>query len=78
MIFPHSPLRVFADPLGDIRLRGHDALLERTLPRKLKVFVLAAVWLRDCANQKDYFYNTHCKISTTASDSRFSAAYVGV
>jgi hypothetical protein len=56
MILLHSPLRVFADPLGDIGLCGHDALRERTPPRKLQAFLLTAIRLRDCANQNDDAY----------------------
>ena len=56
MILLHSPLRVFADPLGDIGLCSHDALHERTPPRKLQAFLLTAIRLRDCANQNDDAY----------------------
>ena len=63
MKFLHGPFRVVADPLGDIGLRGHDALPERTVPRKLKVLVLTLVRLRDCADQKDDFQEVHGEIS---------------
>ena len=56
MILLYSPLRMFADPLGDIGLCSHDALHERAPPRKLQALLLTAIRLRDCANQNDDAY----------------------
>src|ERR1700731_942735 len=52
---PRHPCGMLADPLRDIGLRGHHALLERTVPRELKRLFLAVVGIGDGTNGQDDF-----------------------
>src|SRR5215216_992090 len=55
MIALDGPLRMLADPPRHVGLGSHDALLQRSLPGKLQVLVLASVRLRDRADQHHDF-----------------------
>jgi hypothetical protein len=46
---------MIADPLGDIGLRGHHALLKRTVPGELKILFFAIGRIRDGTNGQDDF-----------------------
>jgi hypothetical protein len=53
--FPGGPLGMVADPLGDVRLCRHHALIERAIPGELKIFVLAISGIGDGADCQDDF-----------------------
>ena len=54
--FLGAPCRMLTNPLGDIGLRGHHALLGRTVPVELKVLFLAIGGIGDGADGQDDFY----------------------
>jgi hypothetical protein len=49
---------VLADPLRDIGLRGHHALLDRTIPGELQVLFFAIGWIGDGTDGQDDFYQS--------------------
>jgi hypothetical protein len=53
--FPGDPLGMVADPLGDVGLRSHHALIERAIPGELKIFFLAIGRIGDGADGQDDF-----------------------
>src|ERR1017187_3553970 len=53
--FPCRPGRMFANPLGDIGLRSHHALSDRTVPDELKRFFLAISGICDGTDSQDDF-----------------------
>jgi hypothetical protein len=53
--FPGGPLGMVPDPLGDVGLRSHHALIERALPRELKIFFLAIGRIGDGTDGQDDF-----------------------
>jgi hypothetical protein len=46
---------MLAYPLGDIGLRSHHALIERTIPGELKIFFLAIIGIGDGTDGQDDF-----------------------
>jgi hypothetical protein len=46
---------MLANPFGDIGLRGHHALLERTIPDELKIFFFAIGGIGDGTDGQDDF-----------------------
>jgi hypothetical protein len=61
------PRRMLADPLGDIGLRSHHALTERTIPGELKIFFLAIIGIGDGTDGQDDFNQSvlHSKLAST-------------
>ena len=59
MIAFDAPLGVLADPLGDIGLGGHDALLQRAVPHVFETLLLALVGVRQRANGDHDRYQVH-------------------
>jgi hypothetical protein len=58
---------MLADPLGDIGLRSHHALTERTIPGELKIFFLAIIGIGDGTDGQDDFNQSvlHSKLAFT-------------
>jgi len=50
---------MIADPVGDVGLGVHHALLERALSAELKPLILALIWLRQRANRDHDRYHVH-------------------
>jgi hypothetical protein len=46
---------MLADPFGDIGLRRHHALLDRTIPGELQIFLLAIIGIGDRTDGQDDF-----------------------
>ena len=55
------PVRMVIDPLRDVRLRGHGALIERHLRGELKMLLLAMIGGGQRAYRQYYFDQTHCQ-----------------
>src|ERR1700742_5027477 len=53
--FRGGPLGVIADPLGDVGLRSHHALIEGAIPSELKIFFFAIGGGGDGADCQGYF-----------------------
>jgi hypothetical protein len=51
-----------ADPLGDVGLRAHHALIERAIPGELKIFFLAIGRIGDGADCQDDFNHSEASI----------------
>src|ERR1700761_9188062 len=52
--FRGGPFRMVADPLRDVGLRAHHALIDRSLPGELQIFFFAIRGVGDSANRQDY------------------------
>jgi hypothetical protein len=50
---------MLANPLGDVGLGSHHALIERTLPGELKIFFLAIGGIGDGADSQDDFNHSN-------------------
>src|ERR1700727_745623 len=61
--FPWSPLRMVAEPLGDVGLGRHHALIERAIPGELKIFFLAIGRIGDGADSQDDLDHSQCPLS---------------
>jgi hypothetical protein len=55
----HGPLRMVADPLGDIGLRRERTLCQRALLGELKMLLFALIRLRDLADHHDDLNKSH-------------------
>jgi hypothetical protein len=53
--FPGGPLGMVPDPLGDVGLRSHHALIERAIPDELNIFFVAIGRIGDGADCQDDF-----------------------
>ena len=51
------------DPLRDVRLRGHGALIERHLRRELQMLILAMIGSRQSAYRQYDLDETHWQVS---------------
>src|SRR5262245_22029453 len=57
---PHgNPLWMLADPLRDVGLRIHDALIERHVGRERKMLIFALTRWRQCADCDHQFDQAH-------------------
>ena len=57
---PHgNPLWMLVDPLRDVGLRIHDALMERHIRGERKMLIFALTRCRQCADSHDQFDQTH-------------------
>jgi hypothetical protein len=57
------PVRMVIDPLRDVRLRGHGALIERHLRRELQMLILAMIGSRQSAYRQYDLDETHWPVS---------------
>src|SRR5262249_47372197 len=63
---PHgNPLWMLADPLRDVGLRIHDALIERHVGRERKMLILAPGGERQCADGHHQFDQAHPQFSVS-------------
>src|SRR5271168_712179 len=63
--FCGRPFGMVADPLGDIGLRGHHALLDRTVEGELEIFFLTIGRIGDGADRQDDLDHSQCPLSET-------------
>jgi hypothetical protein len=57
------PVRMVIDPLRDVRLRGHGALIERHLRRELQMLILAMIGSRQSAYRQYDLDEAHWPVS---------------
>src|SRR6516162_4632211 len=63
---PHgNPLWMLADPLRDVGLRIHDALIERHVGRERKMLIFALTGWRQGADGHNQFDQAHLRFSST-------------